>query len=152
MNYTVTLQNVSEIKDIPSLFQFRRWVSEALNSRRETGEVVIRIVNFEESQQLNNTYRHKNKPTNVLSFPAELEAEIDDPWIGDLVVCAPLVAQEAAEQGKTLEAHWAHLIIHGTLHLIGYDHETDAQAYVMEGLERELMQRLNFQDPYLCEH
>ena len=119
------------------------------------GELTIRVVGEAESAELNERYRHKRGPTNVLAFPSEpLPAEgAEDELLplGDLVICAPVVAREAAEQGKTLEAHWAHIVIHGALHLVGYDHETDAEAGEMEGRERELLAALGIADPYAAE-
>src|SRR5690606_12322097 len=102
----------------------------------------------EESQALNLLYRGKDKPTNVLSFPCELPAGVDLPVLGDLVICQPVVNLEAAEQNKASEAHWAHMVIHGTLHLLGYDHEDDEEARVMESLETQLLTQLGYPRPY----
>ena len=104
---------------------------------------------MDEGQSLNHTYRGKDYATNVLSFPADLPPELDLPLLGDLVVCAPVVAREATEQHKQLNAHWAHMVIHGCLHLLGYDHIDDAEADEMEALERELLAQLGIADPYL---
>ena len=111
----------------------------------------MRLVDEEESQTLNREYRGKDKPTNVLSFPSDLPAVVENDLLGDLVICVPVVAREANEQGKSLEAHWAHLVIHGLLHLMGYDHQTDEEALQMESRERELLQQLNYPDPYIDE-
>jgi probable rRNA maturation factor len=108
----------------------------------------VYIVDETESQELNFQYRKKNKPTNVLSFPADIPDEVGVPLLGDLVVCAPVVEREAKEQGKTLEAHWAHMLVHGTLHLLGYDHIEDDEANVMEALETRLITQLKFPAPY----
>ena len=111
-------------------------------------EVAIRVVDDCESQELNRTYRGFDKPTNVLSFRADLPSEVELPLLGDLVICAPVVEREAYEQEKTVEAHYAHMAVHGTLHLLGYDHEDDPSATLMEDLERKVMAGLGFPDPY----
>lgn len=111
-------------------------------------DMTIRVVDSNESQQLNHQYRGKDKPTNVLSFPSDLPEEIGINLLGDLVICAPVVAEEAKQQSKPLLAHWAHMVIHGTLHLQGYDHIEDDQAEAMEALEIKLLQGLNFANPY----
>lgn len=133
---------------LPGDETFRHWVERALSQHPEPVEVVIRLVDEAESRQLNHTYRGKDKPTNVLSFPFEAPAEAPLPLLGDLVICVPVVAREALQQGKSLEAHWAHMVIHGLLHLLGYDHETDEEAQQMESRERELLDQLHFPDPY----
>ena len=130
---------------------FRRWLETALPQQPAPVELVIRLVDEEESRQLNQTYRGKERPTNVLSFPFEAPPQVASPLLGDLVICVPVVAREAQEQGKSLEAHWAHLVIHGLLHLLGYDHQTDEEALQMESRERELLQQLNYPDPYIDE-
>jgi probable rRNA maturation factor len=112
-------------------------------------EVSVYIVDEAESQELNSQYRGKDKPTNVLSFPADIPEEVGVPLLGDLVVCAPVVEREAQEQGKTLNAHWAHMLVHGTLHLLGYDHLEDDEAEVMEALETRLVTQLHFPAPYI---
>ena len=119
-------------------------------------DIGIRLVDNSESQSLNLHYRHKDKPTNVLSFPSELPEEIlpmlDQVPLGDLVICIPVVLQEAAEQHKTPEAHFAHMVVHGTLHLMGYDHELGTEeAAEMEGLEIQVLQQLGFGNPYEME-
>ena len=114
------------------------------------GEVTIRIVDEAESAMLNERYRGRNGPTNVLAFPAGdtmMSGDEAGP-LGDIVICAPVVAKEAAEQGKPLEAHWAHIVMHGCLHLVGYDHESDAEARRMEQRERALLAELSIADPY----
>ena len=114
--------------------------------------VCVRVVGNAESHRLNEGFRGKPKPTNVLSFPASAEECRFEGALGDLVVCAPVVAREAREQGKPLSAHWAHMVVHGTLHLLGYDHEQPRAAGKMEKLEVEILQRLGFDDPYLGHH
>jgi probable rRNA maturation factor len=135
---------------LPSEAQFNLWVSAALarDCDLDEPELTIRLVTPDESQQLNAEYRGKDKPTNVLSFPFEAPPQVPIPLLGDLVVCVDVVEQEAAEQGKTTTAHWAHMIVHGCLHLLGYDHIKDDEADIMEGLEREIMAQLGFSDPY----
>jgi len=128
---------------------FRRWCELALRQRSADSEMTIRLVDEAEGRELNNTYRHKDYATNVLSFPADVPDDLlDIPLLGDLVICVAVVEREAAEQGKTLEAHWAHLVIHGCLHLLGYDHIDDEEAEEMEALERELLAELGHPDPY----
>jgi probable rRNA maturation factor len=138
---------------IPGRDALVRWAETALRragTDADRGELVVRIVGEAESRQLNAGWRGKDRPTNVLAFPAGepgLPDEADYP-LGDLVVCAPVVAREAAEQGKAAESHWCHMIVHGTLHLAGYDHETPEEAARMEGLEREILAELGHPDPY----
>lgn len=128
---------------------FRRWCELALQQRKADSEMTIRLVDEAEARELNHTYRHKDYATNVLSFPADVPDELlDIPLLGDLVICVAVVEREAAEQGKSLEAHWAHLVIHGCLHLLGYDHIEDEEAEEMESLERELLAQLGHPDPY----
>ncbi|MDE8034734.1 rRNA maturation RNase YbeY [Actinobacillus equuli subsp. equuli] len=143
-------------EDLPSLAQFTQWVQRALAHETQTEEfpeteITIRIVDEAESHELNLTYRGKDKPTNVLSFPFEVPEGIELPLLGDLIICRQVVEKEAQEQQISLESHWAHLAIHGTLHLLGYDHIEDAEAEEMEGLETEIMQSLGFEDPYISE-
>ncbi|EKT4456847.1 rRNA maturation RNase YbeY [Pseudomonas putida] len=128
---------------------FRRWCELALRQRSADSEMTIRLVDETEGRELNHTYRHKDYATNVLSFPADVPDDLlDIPLLGDLVICVAVVEREAAEQGKSLEAHWAHLVIHGCLHLLGYDHIEDEEAEEMESLERELLAELGHPDPY----
>jgi probable rRNA maturation factor len=135
---------------VPASASFRRWIEAALKGakRRKATEVSVRIVDTEEGQALNLQYRGRDYATNVLSFPVELPPGVDLPLIGDLVICAPVVAREAAEQGKKPADHWAHLTIHGTLHLLGYDHIDEAEAETMEGLETKVLAGLGIADPY----
>ncbi|MEZ5589739.1 MAG: rRNA maturation RNase YbeY [Gammaproteobacteria bacterium] len=136
---------------LPTKTQLQRWAGAALvDPRAQTAtELTIRLVDEAESSMLNETYRHKQGPTNVLSFPFEAPIpEIDMPLLGDIVICVPVVEHEAAEQNKPLIAHWAHLVIHGVLHLQGYDHQTETEADIMEALEVTLLDQLGFPDPY----
>lgn len=150
MNLTVDLQNACSAPALPPPADFERWVAAALTGQREEAEVSIRLVDEAESATLNLQYRQKNKPTNVLSFPADLPPELGLPLLGDLVICADIVAREAQEQGKSTTAHWAHMVIHGTLHLIGYDHIEDSDAQTMEALEIDILEKLEFANPYLA--
>lgn len=139
--------------DTPNATQLQKWATLAaadiLKQRNEEQELTIRIVDEEESQSLNHSYRDKDKPTNVLSFPYEQAPGMHVPLIGDLVICAPVVIQEALEQKKTAEAHWAHMVIHGILHLLGYDHIEMDEAEQMEKLEVTLLAKLGYANPYL---
>lgn len=149
MSYQIDIEINSSSKQIPAADHIEQWIAAALASDKlAEAEVSVYIVDEEESQSLNAQYRGKDKPTNVLSFPADIPEEVGIPLLGDLVVCAPVVAREAEEQGKSLEAHWAHMLVHGTLHLLGYDHIEDDEAEAMESLETELITRMNFPAPY----
>ncbi|MBB3169206.1 rRNA maturation RNase YbeY [Simiduia aestuariiviva] len=145
---TVDTEIASTAPDLPSQSQLERWVTAAVGERRSEAEVSLVIVDEDQGQTLNRDYRGKDYPTNVLSFPADLPPELALPLLGDLVVCAPVVAREAAEQGKALEAHWAHMLVHGTLHLLGFDHIEDADADAMEALETEILHCLGYPAPY----
>jgi probable rRNA maturation factor len=137
-------------RGIPAAASFRVWVEAALRGakRRKQAELAIRIVGLDEGRALNRDYRHKDYATNVLSFPTELPPGVQLPLIGDLAICAPVVAREAAEQGKRERDHWAHLTVHGVLHLLGYDHIEDADAETMEALETRILAGLGIADPY----
>ncbi|RVU31366.1 rRNA maturation RNase YbeY [Neptunomonas marina] len=147
MSFVVDVQREVELEAISDA-DFEQWVSCALTGRKTEGEVCICIVSPEESQQLNNDYRGKDKPTNVLSFPFDAPPEVPVSLLGDLAICADVVASEAQEQGKPLRNHWAHMTIHGVLHLIGYDHIKDADAEAMEALEVEILASLDIPNPY----
>lgn len=133
----------------PPVRRLRTWAQAALARCGRTGEISVRVVEEPEMSELNERYRNKPGPTNVLSFPFEGMPGVAPGFLGDIVVCAPVLEHEARAQGKTLEAHWAHLVVHGTLHLLGYDHVSSAQARVMESAEREILAGLGFPDPYL---
>ena len=137
---------------LPSESQFQTWVNAALSDQLDEGELCIRIVSQEESQNLNNAYRGKNKPTNVLSFPFEVPEGIPLQLLGDLVICADVVSQEASEQNKALFDHWAHMVVHGCLHLIGFDHINDEDAEEMENLEQKILASMDIADPYRDEN
>ena len=147
---TVDFQQVYAAPGIPSERAFQEWAQLAWQGE-DPSEVTIRIVGSDESQALNHQYRGKNKPTNVLSFPFEAPAGITVPLAGDLVICAPVVEVEAREQQKSIEAHWAHMVVHGMLHLQGYDHIEDEDAEAMEALEVRLLAKLGFGNPYDAE-
>ncbi|RPA38745.1 rRNA maturation RNase YbeY [Shewanella vesiculosa] len=134
--------------NLPTQAEFETWVRTAVGQTMPEVELTIRIVEVAESQLLNLTYRGKDKPTNVLSFPFEAPPEVKLPLLGDLVICAHVVEQEAIEQNKPLNAHWAHMVIHGCLHLLGYDHIIDQEADEMESLETQLVEGLGFTNPY----
>lgn len=144
-----------EADNLPDFDQLNLWAQAALKDLKEHADLSVVIVGPEESQALNLEFRAKDKPTNVLSFPFEMPEELiglDDDManlLGDLIICAPVVEREAKEQNKPLEHHWAHMVVHGCLHLLGYDHIKDDEAEIMENLERTILQRLDIPDPYL---
>jgi probable rRNA maturation factor len=149
------VDNVSTCSTIPPEDHFQQWIDSAiaaLNPSNKRRHIAIRIVDEPESAQLNKEYRGNDKPTNVLSFPsnlpAELLAQLPEHPMGDLVICAAVVEKEAQTQQKELESHWAHMVIHGTLHLAGYDHQVDVEAEIMESLEIQILSTLNIEDPY----
>jgi probable rRNA maturation factor len=169
MGIKVDVQYASAQTDLPNKKSLTAWVKAVLQSplappplplqedrksarssrgKRKTVELTIRIVDETEAQQLNETWRQRSYPTNVLSFSYESPPGINIPLLGELVICAPVVAREASEQHKTLEAHWAHLVIHGTLHLLGYDHQEETQAWAMETLEINILNNLGYPNPY----
>ena len=146
MQLEIDIQNASDY-DSPTKETFSYWLETALNtleiSLTDNIEISIRIVDSGEIQRLNRDYRQRDKPTNILSFAADLPADVQPRLLGDLVICAPIVAVEAINQGKNKTSHWAHMVIHGLLHLLGYDHVTDAEALEMETLEAKLLAELN---------
>ena len=133
---------------LPTAEQIRDWAALALQERSADAELTVRVVDAAEITALNRQFRGKDGATNVLSFPHEVLPGIAPTLLGDVVICAPVVASEAVAQGKSLGAHWAHMVIHGVLHLLGYDHHLDAGARAMETLETELLAALGFSDPY----
>lgn len=136
---------------LPSENDFQRWLDGTIIAFQPESEVTIRIVDEPESQQLNETYRGKKSPTNVLSFPFEAPPGFELSLLGDLVICRQVVEREAKEQNKVVFTHWAHMVVHGSLHLLGYDHIADSDAEEMESLETEIMQEMGYPDPYLSE-
>ncbi|AXH83158.1 TPA: rRNA maturation RNase YbeY [Haemophilus influenzae] len=148
----VDLQIATEnIEGLPAEEQIVQWATAAVQPEDNEVEMTVRIVDEAESHELNLTYRGKDRPTNVLSFPFECPDEVELPLLGDLVICRQVVEREAVEQDKPLMAHWAHMVVHGSLHLLGYDHIEDDEAEEMESLETQIMQGLGFDDPYLAE-
>ncbi len=148
MNHSIDIQTACSSEEAPDEDSIRRWVSAAIRSEREAAELSVRIVDEQESAALNQQYRGKSGSTNVLSFPFDAVTPEPLPILVDLVICAPVVAREATEQIKSFEAHWAHMCVHGVLHLLGYDHVGDHDANVMEGLETEIILGLGFPAPY----
>ncbi|MGD8620281.1 MAG: rRNA maturation RNase YbeY [Gammaproteobacteria bacterium] len=144
----IEVQYAINADGIPAPGEVQRWVECALQGRRPDAELAVRIVDEAEITALNRQYRGKDGATNVLSFPFEDMPGVVTEQLGDIVICAPVVATEAVTQGKSLQAHWAHIVIHGVLHLLGYDHHRDAEAQGMEELETRLLASLGFADPY----
>lgn len=136
---------------LPTAEQIEQWATAAVQPQSDEVEMTVRIVDEAESHELNLNYRGKDRPTNVLSFPFECPDEVELPLLGDLVICRQVVEREAQEQDKPLMAHWAHMVVHGSLHLLGYDHIEDDEAEEMESLETQIMIGLGFADPYLSE-
>ncbi|KLV06677.1 rRNA maturation RNase YbeY [Photobacterium ganghwense] len=136
---------------MPSEADFQQWLDAAITPFQADAEVTVRLVDAEESHSLNHEYRGKDKPTNVLSFPFEAPPGMELDLLGDLVICRQVVENEAEDQNKPLNAHWAHMVVHGSLHLLGYDHIEDDEAEEMEALETEIMQNMGFADPYADE-
>jgi len=153
MQIDLEIQRAITVTGIPEDGQFRLWVEAALKGTDKDARLTIRVVDEHEAWQFNRDYRQRDYATNVLSFPAELPeslpAEVREPQIGDLLICAPVVAREAEEQKRPAVDHWAHLTIHGILHLIGYDHEGTDDAVAMESLETEILAKLGIPDPYM---
>ena len=148
MTIDLEIQRATDSDTVPADAEFHQWVTAALESRPPC-QLTIRIVDREEAAALNARYRGREGPTNVLSFPAELPAVVDLPLLGDIVICAPVVRAEAMEQEKPETAHWAHLVIHGVLHLLGMDHQEESDARDMEAREISLLSGLGYPDPYL---
>ena len=146
MTIDLDVQVVSKKAGIPKEAEFQYWAN-AVPSVEKTS-ACLRVVDEPEAKTLNKEYRHINKATNVLSFPAELPVELDIKFLGDIVICAPVVDREAQEQSKKLSEHWAHLLVHGVLHLQGYDHQGEFEADEMESLEIKILQTLNITNPY----
>ena len=152
MTAAAEIQHASSDENIPGDNLLQHWCAAVLTAMGQSGEVVIRVVDEAESQQLNHQYRHKNAATNVLSFPFEkpdFPAEQEEEnYLGDLVICAPVVYRESQQQGKPLAWHWAHMVVHGMLHLLGYDHIEDTDAEEMEQQEISILQQLGIDNPY----
>ena len=147
MAIVIDLQTDTGLAGVPAAAEFSRWVTAALRDSHEQLEQTIRVVDEPQSRELNLRYRGRDSATNVLAFPADDEY-LEYDCLGDLVLCAPLVALEAAQQGKADAAHWAHLVVHGMLHLQGFDHQSESQATEMEALEVEILDTLGYTNPY----
>lgn len=156
MDCQLDLTSASQSAGLPSQQQMLRWFKAAmaagLKEPRPQAQVSVYLVDAEEGRALNQRYRGKDKATNVLSFPADLPPELGLPLLGDLVICAPVIAREAEQQSKSCEAHWAHMLVHGSLHLLGYDHIDPVEAETMEALETEILAQLNYPAPYAETH
>ena len=150
MKHNIDIQNTlePEPKTLPAIEKLENWANYAMSDLKNISDMTIRIVDESEIQSLNQTYRHKNSPTNVLSFSADLPDEIELSLLGDIIICSSVVEKEANEQKKSLESHWAHMIIHGTLHLLGYDHLNDTDANKMESKEIEILGHFGYSNPY----
>ncbi|NMH58822.1 rRNA maturation RNase YbeY [Alteromonas ponticola] len=149
VDYQVACENSFYEKNFPSTTEVERWVSAVLKHLQiSQHELTVRFVDNDESQALNQTYRGIDKPTNVLSFPFEAPPGVSLNLLGDLVICAPVIEREAHEQKKTIIHHYAHMIVHGTLHLLGYDHIENDDAETMEALEIHILSQLGIDDPY----
>jgi probable rRNA maturation factor len=151
MTLAIDVQLAVDDESLPSEEQLNAWALAAWQDPARAAQVVVRISDEAESRQLNHEFRGIDKATNVLSFPFDPIPEIDLDHVGDLVICAPVVDREAGEQGKRPEAHWAHMVVHGILHLQGYDHDTDAEAAEMEALESDILTALGYPAPYAVE-
>ncbi len=147
MNLQVDVQTATA-EPVPEEEDIRRWITAALTDRSRDTEITVRLVDHDEMATLNQSYRGKSGPTNVLSFPADLPADLELPLLGDIVICAPVVLREATDQHKPSAAHWAHLTVHGTLHLLGYDHIDEGEAVAMEALETAILATLDYPCPY----
>ena len=148
MNHTIDVQIAVELADLPSTEQLEQWAKLSLNEMDEETELTIRIVDEAEAMELNSKWRNKPEPTNVLSFPVDANPVVKPRLLGDIVICAPVIAREAQEQGKSMDSHFAHMVIHGTLHLLGYDHIEEEQAIMMEAMEVNMLKTLQINNPY----
>lgn len=146
----IDVQNPENYSDVPNIFHINRWAKAAISDHRDSGELTIRFVSKDESQQLNFSYRGKDKATNVLSFPITVPADVDMaiPLLGDIIICRDIVLNEAKQQNKSSNAHFAHMIVHGILHLLGFDHIQKKDADVMEPKEIALLKQFGFNNPY----
>ena len=145
----IEIQTIFNLNGQPEQEQIQQWVDAALDGFNQDTEIVVRIVDEQESAELNEQYRLKPGPTNILSFPVEVPEGIELNLLGDLVVCAPVLEKEALEQHKALTDHWAHIIVHGVLHLLGYDHLDEDEAELMESKEITILNKLNIKNPYI---
>lgn len=148
MASTIGVQYAIELPNLPTREALRRWARAALQAGNGSGSLAIRIVDEAESAALNQQWRGKHGPTNVLSFSLDIPPSVPVAELGDVVICAPVVVREAAKQHKQIEAHWAHMVVHGVLHLLGHDHNNEPDALRMELIETEILADLGFPDPY----
>ena len=148
MSLNIDIQRACSLKSIPSDEKFQHWSEATIKGRTTATALNIRIVEEREITALNSQYRGTKKSTNILSFPFDAVTPEPMPILGDIVICAPLVVREAQEQNKSIESHWAHLVVHGILHLLGYDHHRDNDAKIMETLESEILTKMNYPSPY----
>ena len=150
MNYYIDIQHASEEPLPVTTETLRNWATFALAPYRDAGELTLRFVDTEEMTHLNHTYRKKNSATNVLAFPATYPTgiELEFPLLGDVIICPAVLKLESISLEKPLTAHWAHIVIHGVLHLLGYDHIKDEDADIMQSIETQLLNELGFDNPY----
>jgi len=148
MTHEVDVQIACDEDDLPDPAELRAWARAAVGDLRRCSELTIRIVDEAESARLNSSYRNKDGATNVLSFPFAPPAGVNIPLLGDIVICAPVVRREANEQSKSTNSHWAHMVVHGSLHLLGFNHERAREAQEMEALEMRILADLGFDNPY----
>ena len=148
MTHEVDVQIACDEDDLPDPAEIRAWARAAVGDLRGDSELTIRIVDEAESAQLNSRYRNRDGATNVLSFPFAPPAGVDIPLLGDIVICAPVVRREANEQSKSVSSYWAHMVVHGSLHLLGFVHEQAREAQEMEAVEARILVGLGFDDPY----
>ena len=148
MTLEVDVQVVCDEDDLPGRADLRAWARAAVGALREDAELTIRIVDEAESARLNSSYRYEDVATNVLSFQFDAPAGLDVPLLGDIVICAPVVRREADEQSKSVSSHWAHMVVHGALHLLGFDHVRARDADEMEAMETRVLADLGFDNPY----
>ena len=148
MKSAVAVQRACAASGVPPSAKLVRWAEAALAGRSQGGQMTVRVVDEKEGAELNERYRRRAGPTNVLAFAFDAPELPSARILGDVVVCAPVAAREAREHAKRLDAHWAHLVVHGTLHLLGYDHDRTENATEMEAAEREILGRLGYPDPY----
>jgi len=151
--YEITIQRMIPKDKMPDVKLLKHWAEQTLVYQNQSAELNIRVVDKKEMTALNSQYRQKNKPTNVVSFPCDMpvEAEEELVFLGDIVICADVVNEEAKAQNISEKSHWAHMVVHGTLHLLGYDHETDEDADIMEPEEGRILESLGFPNPYYKE-
>jgi probable rRNA maturation factor len=148
LTHIIDVQLAVKDCNVPADDQFVVWANAALRDISYNSELTIRIVDEAEATVLNETWTNKRGATNVLSFPAEAVDLVEPKLLGDIIICAPVIVREAKQQGKSAEAHWAHMVVHGTLHLLGYDHLNNQDAEIMESLEIQILENLNLDNPY----